>query len=235
MNAELKKRIMILDGAMGTMIQKAKLEEEAFRGEEFKDHPKNLKGDNDILSLTMPELILQIHRDYLEAGSDFIETNTFNGTSISQADYGLEHLAYRLNFESAKLAVKACDEYTEKTGVKRYAVGAVGPTNKTLSISPSVEQPELRNVTFDELVKAYEEQSRGLLDGGCHVLMVETIFDTANCKAALFAIQSLFESGEYEEVPVFVSGTIVDQSGRTLSGQTTEAFCISTAHAKPFL
>ncbi len=234
LNDQLSRRIMIIDGAMGTMIQKHKLEEEDFRGVEFKSHKSNLKGDNDILTLTRPDIILNIHRAYLEAGADFIETNTFNATSVSQADYNLQHIAYRLNVEAAKLAKKACLEFTESSGIKRYAVGALGPTSKTLSISPSVESPELRNVTFDELVKAYDEQARGLLDGGCDVLMIETIFDTANSKAALFAVQELFEK-DYEPVPIFISGTIVDQSGRTLSGQTTEAFCISTGHVKPFL
>ncbi|RNA18912.1 methionine synthase isoform X3 [Brachionus plicatilis] len=228
----LTERIMMLDGAMGTMIQKHTLEEEDFRGEEFKDFNRNLKGNNDLLSLTRPDIILDIHRGYLEAGSEIIETNTFNGTSISQADYGLEHLAYRLNFESAKIAKQATDEYTKKTGIKRYVAGAVGPTNKTLSISPSVERPELRNITFDELFDAYSEQCRGLLDGGSDILMVETIFDTANCKAALYAIQTLFEE-EYKPVPIIISGTIVDQSGRTLSGQTTEAFIISVSHVNP--
>jgi 5-methyltetrahydrofolate--homocysteine methyltransferase len=234
LDEQLRQRIMVIDGAMGTMIQKHKLEEDDFRGVEFKSHPSNLKGDNDLLTLTQPEIILNIHRAYLEAGADFIETNTFNATSVSQTDYNLQHIAYRLNVEAAKLAKRACQEFTESTGVRRYAVGTLGPTSKTLSISPSVENPEFRNVTFDELVKAYDEQARGLLDGGCDILMVETIFDTANSKAALFAIQGLFE-GDYEPVPIFVSGTIVDQSGRTLSGQTTEAFCISTGHVKPFL
>ncbi|CAF0738701.1 unnamed protein product [Brachionus calyciflorus] len=228
----LTERIMIMDGAMGTMIQRHKLEEKDFRGEEFKNFNRNLKGNNDLLSLTRPDIILNIHREYLDAGAEIIETNTFNGTCISQADYGLEHLAYRLNFEACKLAKKATEEFTLKTGIKRYVAGAVGPTNKTLSISPSVEKPEYRNVTFDELIEAYSEQCRGLLDAGCDILMVETIFDTANCKAALFAIQNLFEK-EYQPVPVIISGTIVDQSGRTLSGQTTEAFIISVSHIRP--
>ncbi|KAL5463871.1 hypothetical protein EMCRGX_G032815 [Ephydatia muelleri] len=230
--AELSKRIMVLDGAMGTMIQRHRLEEKDFRGEEFKDHPKNLKGNNDLLCLTQPSIISQIHKDYLNAGADFIETNTFNGTRIAQSDYGTAHLTYRINKTAAGLAKKACQEVEEATGVPRYVVGAIGPTNRTLSISPSVTNPECRNVTFDELVEAYEEQARGLIDGGADILMVETIFDTANAKAALFAIDQLFAS-KYEPVPVFVSGTIVDKSGRTLSGQTTEAFMISVTHARP--
>lgn len=230
--AELSKRIMVLDGAMGTMIQRHRLEEKDFRGEEFQDHPKNLKGNNDLLCLTQPSIISQIHKDYLNAGADLIETNTFNGTRIAQSDYGTAHLTYRINKTAAGLAKKACQEVEEATGVARYVVGAIGPTNRTLSISPSVTNPEYRNVTFDELVEAYEEQTRGLIDGGADILMVETIFDTANAKAALFAIDQLFAS-KYQPVPVFVSGTIVDKSGRTLSGQTTEAFMISVTHARP--
>jgi 5-methyltetrahydrofolate--homocysteine methyltransferase len=228
----LKQRIMILDGAMGTMIQMLKLEEEDFRGEEFKDHPKKLKGDNDLLCLTKPEAIYKIHRDYLEAGSDIVETNTFNGTSVAQADYGMENMVYRINKRAAEIAKKACNDVFKVTGIPRYAAGAMGPTNRTLSISPSVERPEYRNITFDALVKSYAEQARGLLDGGIDILMVETIFDTANAKAALYAIEELFDD-EYEPVPVFVSGTIVDKSGRTLSGQTTDAFVISVSHSRP--
>lgn len=233
LEATLKKRIMILDGGMGTMIQGYHLEEEDFRGEEFKNHPKTLKGNNDFLSLTKPHIIEEIHKAYLEAGSDIIETNTFSGTSIAQADYGTEYLVYRLNKSSAEIAKKAARDVTAATGVKRYVAGALGPTNRTLSISPSVENPGYRNITFDELVEAYAEQARGLLDGGSDILLVETIFDTANAKAALFAIDQLFET-EYKPVPLFVSGTIVDKSGRTLSGQTTDAFVISVSHSKPF-
>ncbi|KAL4238834.1 hypothetical protein ACF0H5_003541 [Mactra antiquata] len=228
----MRERIMIFDGGMGTMIQQYRFEEDDFRGVEFKDHPKSLKGNNDLLSLTKPDVIYNIHKDYMEAGADFVETNTFSGTKIAQADYGLEDIVYRLNVESAKLAKRAAIDVTQATGVKRYVAGAMGPTNRTLSISPSVEQPDLRNVTFDELVEAYTEQARGLLDGGADVLLVETIFDTANSKAALFAIQQLFAT-ENINVPIFVSGTIVDKSGRTLSGQTTEAFIISISHAEP--
>ncbi|XP_070847286.1 methionine synthase [Chaetodon trifascialis] len=223
---------MVLDGGMGTMIQQHKLEEEDFRGDEFKDHPLSLKGNNDLLSITQPSIVYKIHKEYLLAGADIIETNTFSSTSIAQADYGLEHMAYRLNKVSAELARKAADDVTKQTGCKRYVAGAVGPTNKTLSVSPSVERPDFRNITFDELVEAYTEQVRGLIDGGADILLVETIFDTANAKAALFAIDLLFEKS-YERKPIFISGTIVDRSGRTLSGQTGEAFVVSVSHANP--
>lgn len=228
----IQKRILVLDGGMGTMIQQRKLEEEDFRAQEFKDHPKSLKGNNDLLSITQPEVIYSIHKEYLLAGADIIETNTFSGTRVAQADYGLEELAYRLNKASAEVARKAADDVAAQTGVKRYVAGAVGPTNRTLSVSPSVERPDFRNITFDELVEAYSEQVRGLLDGGCDILLVETIFDTANAKAALFAIDLLFQES-YEPRPIFISGTIVDKSGRTLSGQTGEAFVISMSHMKP--
>uniref|UniRef100_A0A673AL08 methionine synthase n=1 Tax=Sphaeramia orbicularis TaxID=375764 RepID=A0A673AL08_9TELE len=223
---------MVLDGGMGTMIQQHKLEEKDFRGNEFKEHPRPLKGNNDLLSLTQPHIIYNIHKEYLQAGADIIETNTFSSTSIAQADYGLEHMAYRLNKASAELARRAADDVSKQTGCKRYVAGAVGPTNKTLSVSPSVERPDFRNITFDELVEAYSEQVRGLLDGGADILLVETIFDTANAKAALFAIDLLFEKS-YQRKPIFISGTIVDRSGRTLSGQTGEAFVVSVSHAKP--
>ncbi|CAK6966771.1 methionine synthase [Scomber scombrus] len=232
LRALLQQRIMVLDGGMGTMIQRQKLEEEHFRADEFKEHHLSLKGNNDLLSITQPEVIYNIHKEYLLAGADIIETNTFSSTSIAQADYGLEHMAYRLNKVSAELARRAADDVTKQTGCKRYVAGAVGPTNKTLSVSPSVERPDFRNTTFDEMVEAYSEQVRGLLDGGADVLLVETIFDTANAKAALFAIDLLFEKS-YERRPIFISGTIVDRSGRTLSGQTGEAFVVSVSHAKP--
>ncbi|KAL7372014.1 hypothetical protein ABVT39_008476 [Epinephelus coioides] len=232
LRAVLQQRIMVLDGGMGTMIQQHKLEEEDFRGEEFKEHPLPLKGNNDLLTITQPDIIYKIHKDYLLAGADIIETNTFSSTSVAQADYGLEHMAYRLNRVSAELARRAASDVTKQTGCKRYVAGAVGPTNKTLSVSPSVERPDYRNITFDELVEAYSEQVRGLLDGGADILLVETIFDTANAKAALFAIDLLFEKS-YERKPIFISGTIVDRSGRTLSGQTGEAFVVSVAHANP--
>ncbi|XP_072265288.1 methionine synthase isoform X1 [Pyxicephalus adspersus] len=228
----LRERIMVLDGGMGTMIQQHFLSEDSFRGQEFADHEKPLKGNNDLLSITQPDIICKIHKEYLLSGADIIETNTFSSTSIAQADYGLEHMAYRLNKISAEVARRAADDVTSETGIKRYVAGAMGPTNKTLSVSPSVERPDYRNITFDELVIAYEEQARGLLDGGVDILLVETIFDTANAKAAFFAIQKLFED-EYKPRPIFVSGTIVDKSGRTLSGQTGEAFVISVSHASP--
>lgn len=230
--AEMKKRIMILDGAMGTMIQSYNLSEEDFRGDEFKSHPKPLRGNNDLLCLTQPDIIYEIHKSYLEAGADFTETNTFNGTSISHSDYGTQHLVYRINKTAAQIARKAALDVQNATGIPRYVIGAIGPTNRTLSVSPSVEHPDFRNITFDELVDSYSEQCRGLLDGGVDILMVETIFDTANSKAALFAIEGLFES-QYKPVPLFVSGTIVDKSGRTLSGQTPEAFVISVTHSRP--
>uniref|UniRef100_A0A3B5AVU0 Methionine synthase n=1 Tax=Stegastes partitus TaxID=144197 RepID=A0A3B5AVU0_9TELE len=232
LRAVLQQRIMVLDGAMGTMIQQQQLQEEDFRGSKFKDHPLPLKGNNDVLSITQPDIIYKIHKEYLQAGADIIETNTFSSTSIAQADYGLEHMAYSLNKASAELARRAADDVTKQTGCKRYVAGAVGPTNKTLSVSPSVEKPDFRNITFDELVEAYVEQVRGLLDGGADIILVETIFDTANAKAALFAIDLLFEKS-YERKPIFISGTIVDRSGRTLSGQTGEAFVVSVSHAKP--
>nr|XP_045007356.1 methionine synthase isoform X2 [Jaculus jaculus] len=230
--AILQNRIMVLDGGMGTMIQRYKLSEESFQGQEFKGHTKPLKGNNDILSITQPDVIYQIHKEYLLAGADIIETNTFSSTRIAQADYGLEHLAYRMNKCSAAVARKAAEEITLQTGIKRFVAGALGPTNKTLSVSPSVERPDYRNITFDELVEAYQEQAKGLLDGGVDILLVETIFDTANAKAALFALQNLFEE-DYAPRPIFISGTLVDKSGRTLSGQTGEAFVISMSHVDP--
>uniref|UniRef100_A0A4X2L8Y9 Methionine synthase n=1 Tax=Vombatus ursinus TaxID=29139 RepID=A0A4X2L8Y9_VOMUR len=230
--AILQEKIMVLDGGMGTMIQRYTLSEEDFKGQDLKNHAKPLKGNNDLLSITRPDIICKIHKEYLMAGADIIETNTFSSTRIAQADYGLEHLAYRLNKCSAEVARKAADDVTSQTGIKRFVAGSIGPTNKTLSVSPSVERPDYRNVTFDELVEAYHEQARGLLDGGVDILLVETIFDTANAKAALFALQKLFEEG-YDRRPIFVSGTIVDKSGRTLSGQTGEAFVISVTHAEP--
>uniref|UniRef100_A0A0N5C7E0 Methionine synthase n=1 Tax=Strongyloides papillosus TaxID=174720 RepID=A0A0N5C7E0_STREA len=229
-----KKRILYIDGAMGTMIQRHHLTEEDFRNESLKDHVKPLKGNNDLLSLTRPDIILGIHREYLESGADFIETNTFSGTTIAQDDYDCCHLVYDINYYGAQLAKKAVDEYNEKTPDKRrFVCGALGPTNKTLSISPSVEKPEFRNITFQELVKAYLEQAKALYDGGIDIFLIETIFDTANAKAAIFALQTLFEDPDYPELPIFISGTIVDLSGRTLSGQTGEAFLISTKHASP--
>ncbi len=227
----LQERILILDGAMGTMIQRYKLEEKDFRGEQFKDHTDDLKGNNDLLSLTRPDIIQAIHEEYLEAGADIVETNTFSGTSIAQADYNLEHIVYELNRKSAEIAKKATDKFTKQNPDKpRFVAGSMGPTNKAASISPEVTDPGYRAVTFDELAEAYKEQAKGLMDGGADLLLVETIFDTLNAKAALFAIQELFDERE-DSLPIMVSGTITDASGRTLSGQTVEAFLISVSHA----
>ncbi|KAJ1366771.1 putative methionine synthase [Parelaphostrongylus tenuis] len=228
-----EQRILMIDGAMGTMIQREHLEESDFRGEILKDHEKPLKGNNDLLSITRPDIIYKIHKLYLEAGADFIETNTFSGTTVAQADYSTEHMVHDINYQAALVARKACDDVSASTGRRCFVCGSIGPTNKTLSISPSVEKPEMRNITFQELVKAYGDQARSLLQGGVDVLLVETVFDTANAKAALFAIRGLFEDEEMMEVPVFLSGTIVDLSGRTLSGQTGEAFLISTKQGRP--
>jgi 5-methyltetrahydrofolate--homocysteine methyltransferase len=229
-----QERILILDGAMGTMIQRYQLEEEDYRGERFKNHPYPLKGNNDLLSITRPEIIKEIHRQYFEAGADIVETNTFSGTTIAQADYHLEDAVYDINFQSAKIAKEVALEMTAKEPHKpRFVAGAMGPTNRTCSISPDVNDPGFRAVTFDELVKAYYEQAKALIDGGSDLLLIETVFDTLNAKAALFAVQSLFEDTG-KEYPVSVSGTITDASGRTLSGQTTEAFLISLSHVPLF-
>lgn len=226
----LKERILILDGAMGTMIQRHTLEEADFRGEKFKDHPYTLKGNNDLLSITRPDIIKDIHREYLEAGADIIETNTFSSTTIAQADYHLEDHVYELNYESARIAREVADEFTKKDpGKPRFVAGAMGPTNKTASLSPEVNNPGFRAVTFDQLAAAFKQQAGALIDGGADLLLLETIIDTLNAKAALFAIQELFEETG-RPVPVMVSGTITDASGRTLSGQTTEAFLISVSH-----
>jgi 5-methyltetrahydrofolate--homocysteine methyltransferase len=226
----LKERIMVIDGAMGTMIQRHNLEEKDFRGERFKDHPYLLKGNNDLLSITRPDIIKDIHRQYFEAGADIIETNTFSGTSIAQADYHLQSIVYELNYQSAKIAREVADEFTRKEPHKpRFVAGSLGPTNKTASLSPDVNNPGYRAITFDELVVAFKEQAKGLIDGGSDVLLLETVIDTLNVKAALFGIQELFdEIGK--TLPIMVSGTITDASGRTLSGQTTEAFLISVSH-----
>ena len=228
---QLEKRILVLDGAMGTMIQRHTLSEEDFRAERFKDHPHDLRGNNDLLSITQPQIIKEIHAQYLAAGADIIETNTFSSTWIAQKDYHLEKLAYELNFESAKIAKEVADQFTKKEPHKpRYVAGAFGPTNRTASLSPDVNNPGYRAITFDELVDAYAEQARGLIDGGVDWLLVETVFDTLNCKAALFAIIKV-QQEMGTKLPVSVSGTITDASGRTLSGQTTEAFWISVKHA----
>ncbi|MEK6783422.1 MAG: homocysteine S-methyltransferase family protein [Bacteroidota bacterium] len=226
----LKERILVLDGAMGTMIQRHPLEEADFRGVRFKDHPYLVKGNNDLLSITRPDIIKEIHRQYFQAGADIIETNTFSSTAIAQADYHLESIAYELNFQSATIAKEVAGEFTRKDPSKpRFVAGALGPTNRTLSLSPDVNNPGYRAITFDALKTAYKEQAKGLMDGGSDLLLVETIFDTLNAKACLFAIQELFEELG-KELPIMVSGTITDASGRTLSGQTTDAFLISVSH-----
>jgi 5-methyltetrahydrofolate--homocysteine methyltransferase len=226
----LQDKILVLDGAMGTMLQAYKFTEEDFRAERFKDHPCSLQGNNDLLSLTQPEAIKAVHRAYFEVGADIVETNTFSSTSIGMGDYQMEPLVYELNFESAKLAREVADEFTNANPNKpRFVAGSIGPTNRTASMSPDVNDPGYRAVTFDDLVEAYTEQIQGLVDGGSDVLLVETIFDTLNAKAALFAIDALKEKNNWE-IPVMVSGTITDASGRTLSGQTVEAFVISVSH-----
>ncbi len=230
----LKQRILIIDGAMGTMIQRYKLTEADYRGERFKDWPGDLKGNNDLLSITRPEIVEEIHKQYLDAGADIIETNTFNSTSISQADYQMQELAYELNLAAARCARRAADEYTAKDPSKpRFVAGAIGPLNKTLSLSPNVNDPGYRALTFDETVKAYYEQVKGLVEGGADLLLVETIFDTLNAKAAIFAIRKYFRETKKEQLPIMISGTITDASGRTLSGQTLEAFYTSIIHARP--
>ncbi len=229
----LSERILVLDGAMGTMIQSHNLSEADFRGERFADHSQDLKGNNDLLSLTQPKIIEKIHLAYLEAGADIIETNTFNGTIVSQSDYKTENYAYEINLESGKLARQAADEFTAQNPDKpRFVAGTLGPTSKTCSISPDVNNPGFRNATFESMRSSYFEQARGLIDGGCDILIVETIFDTLNAKAALFAISEFLDERKLE-IPIWISGTITDASGRTLSGQTTEAFWISTNHAQP--
>ena len=230
----LQERIVVLDGAMGTMIQEKKPDEADFRGQRFEHHAVSLKGNNDILCLTRPDLVADIHRAFLEAGADIIETNTFNATSISQADYETSELAYEINREAARLARVTVDEFMEKhPGRDCFVLGALGPTNRTATLSPDVNRPEYRNITFTELSEAYAEAASGLLDGGADLLVVETVFDTLNCKAALFGIESTFDALGYR-VPVLVSGTIIDASGRTLSGQTVEAFWHSIRHSRPF-
>ncbi len=236
--AALKKaaneRILIIDGAMGTMIQQHKLGESHYRGERFQDHSKDVKGNNDLLVLTQPEIIEEIHSKYLRANADIIETNTFNAQRISMADYQMQDLAYEMNVEAAKLARRAADAWTAKTPEKpRFVAGAVGPTNRTASISPDVNDPGYRNVNFDDLREAYKEQVRGLIDGGADIILIETIFDTLNAKAAGFATLEVFEEKDLE-LPIMISGTITDRSGRTLSGQTAEAFWYSMRHLRPF-
>ena len=235
LDAILHDRILVLDGAMGTMVQRHGLGEADFRGERFAAHPRDLKGDNDLLVLTRPDVISGIHHAYLEAGADIIETSTFNGTAIAQADYGLESVVYELNVAAARLAGEAARAWTVRTPDRpRFVAGAMGPTNRTLSLSPDVDNPAFRAVTFQQVKAAYAEQARGLLDGGCDMLLVETIFDTLNAKAALVAIEEAFES-RGTRVPILISVTITDRSGRTLSGQTVEAFWVSIAHARPYV
>jgi len=228
----LRKKILILDGAMGTMIQRYQLEENDYRGDRFKDHPMALRGNNDLLTLTRPEIIREIHQAYFQAGADIAETNTFSSTSIAQEDYGLEGIAYEMNFEAAKLASEVAAEFTKSNPEKpRFVAGSIGPTNKTTSLSPDVNDPGYRAITFDALYEAYYEQASGLIAGGVDILLVETVFDTLNAKAALVAITDLLESLKPDkDIEIMVSGTITDASGRTLSGQTTEAFLISLEH-----
>jgi len=226
----IKNRILVLDGAMGTMLQRHNFSEEDFRGKRFKEFPYSLKGNNDLLSITQPEAIREVHKLYFEAGADIVETNTFSGTTIGMADYHLEDLVYELNFESAKIAREVADEFTAKNPAKpRFVAGSIGPTNRTASMSPDVNDPGFRAVTFDDLRIAYKQQVEALLDGGVDLLLVETIFDTLNAKAALFAIEEVKDERKID-IPIMVSGTITDASGRTLSGQTVEAFLISISH-----
>lgn len=232
LRAAARERILVLDGAMGTVIQLLKFTEEDFRGTRFRDWPRDLKGNNDLLILTQPEAIEAIHRRYFEAGADIVETNTFSSTRVAQADYGMEELAYELNLEGARLARRAADTVAAATGRPRFVAGAIGPTNRTASISPDVNNPGFRNITFDELVEAYSEATRGLIDGGADIILIETVFDTLNAKAAVVAAEAVFaEKGV--RLPVMLSGTITDLSGRTLSGQTPTAFWYSLRHARP--
>ena len=226
----VKERILILDGAMGTMIQKYQLDEDDFRKGWFENHPSSLKGNNDLLSLTKPEIIKEIHAAFFESGADIVETNTFSGTSIAQLDYGLENYAYDINFHGAKIAKEVANEFTKKEPSKpRFVAGSIGPTNRTASISPDVNDPGFRNINFDQLNIAFQEQAKALILGGVDILFVETIFDTLNAKAALYAISQVFKELK-KSIPVMVSGTITDASGRTLTGQTAEAFLVSMSH-----
>jgi len=231
----LQERILVIDGAMGTMIQRHKLTEEDYRGTRFANWHSDVKGNNDLLCITQPAIITGIHLQYLEAGADIIETNTFSSTSIAMADYDMQELAYELNVAAAKCVRDAIDQYkaTHPNSTEKYIAGSIGPLNKTLSLSPDVNNPGYRAVTFDEVVIAYTEQIRGLVDGGVDIILVETIFDTLNAKAAIFAIKEYFRKIGQPELPIMISGTITDASGRTLSGQTLEAFYTSVAHAKP--
>ena len=231
----LKKRILVIDGAMGTMIQRHKLTEADYRGARFANWPSDVKGNNDLLCITQPAIVTGIHLQYLEAGADIVETNTFSSTCIAMADYDMQDLAYELNVAAAKCAREAITQYKSKhpNATEKYIAGAIGPLNKTLSLSPDVNNPGFRAVTFDEVVVAYTEQIRGLVDGGVDVILIETIFDTLNAKAAIFAVKEFFRKLGKPELPIMISGTITDASGRTLSGQTLAAFYTSVAHAKP--
>ena len=232
---ELEKRILVIDGAMGTMIQRHKLEEADYRGERFKDWPSDVKGNNDLLCITQPRIIIDIHKQYLEAGADIIETNTFSSTTIAMADYDMQSLAYELNVAAAKCARQAIDEYkaVHPDTTEKYVAGSIGPLNKTLSLSPDVNNPGFRALTFDEAAIAYKEQVSGLVDGGSDIILIETIFDTLNAKSAIYAVKNYFRETGKDELPIMISGTITDASGRTLSGQTLEAFYVSVAHARP--
>jgi 5-methyltetrahydrofolate--homocysteine methyltransferase len=231
----LQERILIIDGAMGTMIQRHKLTEADYRGERFKDWPHDLKGNNDLLVITQPDIVKGIHKQYLQAGADIIETDTFNAQRISMADYHMQEIAYEMNVAAAKVARQAVEEYLKETGNKepKFVAGAIGPLNKTLSPSPDVNNPGYRALTFDEAVDAYYEQVKGLVEGGVDLLLIETIFDTLNAKAAIFAAKKFFKDTRKKELPIMISGTITDASGRTLSGQTLEAFYVSVMHARP--
>ena len=234
--ADIEKRILIIDGAMGTMIQRYKLTEEDYRGEQFKNWKLDVKGNNDLLCITQPQIITAIHKEYLEAGADIIETNTFSSTKIAMADYEMQVYAYDLNFAAAKCANKAIEEYKKSNPSntsEKYVAGSIGPLNKTLSLSPDVNNPGFRALTFDEAVSSYYEQVKGLVDGGIDIILIETIFDTLNAKAAIYAVKKYFRDNGKKELPIMISGTITDASGRTLSGQTLEAFYISVEHARP--
>jgi 5-methyltetrahydrofolate--homocysteine methyltransferase len=234
LHAAAKSRILILDGGMGTMIQRHKLTEAGYRGERFKDWPSDLKGNNDLLVLTQPDIIRGVHEAYLAAGADLIETNTFNAQAVSMADYGMEALSYEINVAAAKLAREAADKYTAlTTGKPRFVAGSIGPTNRTASLSPDVNRPGFRNITFEELATAYSEQARALIEGGVDIILIETVFDTLNAKAAGFAVKETFDALGVE-LPLMISGTVTDLSGRNLSGQTPEAFWYSLRHLKPF-
>ncbi|MCB0402827.1 MAG: homocysteine S-methyltransferase family protein [Flavobacteriales bacterium] len=229
----LKHRILVLDGAMGTMIQRYRLTEEDFRGARFKDHPCPLKGNNDLLSITKPEVIKEIHAQYFEAGADIVETNSFGSTAVAQDDYQLADAVYDINFAAAKIAREVADEFTAKNPDKpRFVAGSIGPTTKLSSMSPDVNDPGFRNITFQELVDAFKTQAEGLIDGGSDLLLVETITDTLNAKAALFAIDEV-QQAKGTDLPIMISGTITDASGRILSGQNTEAFIVAVEHANP--